>query len=120
MTPPDGTLTGATFMSDPIPDTLGFSFVVDDANGCDPQTVAQTEVDCSCTTTVGMMTSAPMPISMPLPTPEPRVRGSRRVRTCHRRHEPNALDAARPLDESNARGLDVGEALAFGCEMASG
>ena len=58
--PPDGTLAGNAFMSNPIPDSLGFSFIVDDANSCNPKTVAQTEVDCSCTTTVGTMTSAPI------------------------------------------------------------
>ncbi len=57
VTPPDGTLAGNVFKSNPIPDTLGFSFVVNDANDCGPKTVAQNEVDCSCTTMVGVMTS---------------------------------------------------------------
>ncbi|MFQ5446812.1 MAG: hypothetical protein ACE5FF_07755, partial [Saprospiraceae bacterium] len=54
---PAGNLSGGSFMSNEIPDSLGFSFVVDDANSCGPQTVAQTEVDCSCQTSVGTMTS---------------------------------------------------------------
>jgi gliding motility-associated-like protein len=53
--PPNGTLSGGTFTSNLIPDTMGFIFTVDDANGCDPKVVQQTEVDCSCTTEVGTM-----------------------------------------------------------------
>ncbi len=54
--PPDGTLVGNVFTSDPINDGQGFIFVVDDANGCGPKTVQQTEVICDCTTEVGVMT----------------------------------------------------------------
>ncbi|TAK36025.1 MAG: gliding motility-associated C-terminal domain-containing protein [Saprospiraceae bacterium] len=54
---PSGNLLGGSFISNEIPDSLGFSFVVDDANSCGPKTVAQTEVDCSCQTSVGSMTS---------------------------------------------------------------
>ncbi|MEK7258052.1 MAG: hypothetical protein AAB316_25055, partial [Bacteroidota bacterium] len=45
------------FTSDPQPEGTGFSILVDDANGCDPQTVAQTQVTCLCLTTVGQMNS---------------------------------------------------------------
>ena len=54
--PPDGTLVGNIFTSNPINDGLGYLFVVDDANGCGPKTVQQTEIICDCTTDVGVMT----------------------------------------------------------------
>ena len=58
--PPNGTLTGNIFVSNSIPDGMGYLFVVDDANGCTPQTVQQTEVLCDCTTQAGVMTGPPM------------------------------------------------------------
>lgn len=56
--PPNGTLVGNVFTSNDIPDGQGFLFTVDDANGCDPQTLQQTEVICDCTTEVGVMTGS--------------------------------------------------------------
>lgn len=59
--PPTGTFISANeWLSDPINDGEGFIFVVDDANGCDPQTVQQTEVLCDCTTEVGDMDVTPI------------------------------------------------------------
>ncbi len=46
------------FTSNEIPDTDPYSFIVDDANSCDPVTVSATMVDCDCTTSVGTMDSA--------------------------------------------------------------
>lgn len=43
------------FTSTDIPSGSGYSFVVDDANGCNPATVAQAQVLCSCTTESGTM-----------------------------------------------------------------
>jgi gliding motility-associated-like protein len=43
------------FTSAEIPNGDGYSFVVDDANNCNPTTVAQTSVLCDCTTAVGDM-----------------------------------------------------------------
>ena len=57
VTPADGTLTGNIFTSNNIQDGMGYLFVVDDANGCDPQTVQATEILCDCTTEVGSMTA---------------------------------------------------------------
>ena len=49
-------LLGATaFVSTPIPTGQGFSFVVDDANGCAPQTLSSPEVTCQCLTSAGSM-----------------------------------------------------------------
>lgn len=59
--PPDGSFVDATtWVSDPIDDGLGYIFVVDDANGCTPVTVEQTEVLCDCTTEVGTMDITPI------------------------------------------------------------
>ncbi len=44
-----------TFTSDELPASSGFSIDVDDANSCDPQNVAQTQVVCNCLTDVGTM-----------------------------------------------------------------
>ncbi|MBR9923002.1 MAG: T9SS type B sorting domain-containing protein [Bacteroidetes bacterium] len=49
-----GTLTGSTFVSDPIAAGTSYSFSVTDANGCGPFLVEGT-VDCPCTTDVGTM-----------------------------------------------------------------
>ncbi len=51
-----GTLVGGNFTSNEIPAGMGFSFTIDDANSCDPQTVSQTLVDCNCITDAGIMT----------------------------------------------------------------
>ncbi len=51
-----GTLIGAAFTSDEIPAGSGFSFTIDDANSCDPQTVSQTAIVCDCITDAGVMT----------------------------------------------------------------
>lgn len=50
-----GTITGGVFTSISIPNGTGYSLVVDDANGCDPQTLAQTTVNCDCSTDAGNM-----------------------------------------------------------------
>ncbi|MEZ4952508.1 MAG: hypothetical protein R2825_02895 [Saprospiraceae bacterium] len=52
-----GTISNGVFTSDEIPTGpgVGFSVVVDDANGCDPQTVSQTEVICDCLSDAGEM-----------------------------------------------------------------
>ncbi len=47
---PSGTLTGSSFTSNPIPNATNYSFVVDDAWGCSPQTVSGYR-DCSCPVT---------------------------------------------------------------------
>ncbi len=52
-----GNIVGNVFTSDPIPSGTGYSLIVDDANSCAPQTVAQTLVDCDCTTNAGSMSS---------------------------------------------------------------
>ena len=49
-----GTITAGTFTSDPIPASQGYSFTLDDANGCDPQLIEQAQVICNCLTAVGM------------------------------------------------------------------
>ncbi len=50
-----GTLSGNVFVSNPVPSGTGYSLVVDDGNSCNPQTVAQTLVDCDCQTDAGNM-----------------------------------------------------------------
>ena len=55
-----GTLTGNVFTSDPIPASDGYSFVLDDANNCDPVTIAQTQVICNCLTEVGTLDQTPI------------------------------------------------------------
>ncbi len=52
-----GTLTGSVFTSNPVPNLTGFSLVVNDGNNCDPQTVAQTLVNCACQTDAGNMSA---------------------------------------------------------------
>ena len=51
---PPGTLTGSTFCSDPIPCGLPYFFLVDDANGCGPDTIQGT-VQCPCLSNSGTM-----------------------------------------------------------------
>lgn len=53
-----GTIANGVFTSDELPTGTGFSFVVSDANNCTPQTVAQTQVICDCTTDAGQMDTA--------------------------------------------------------------
>ncbi len=55
-----GTISNGVFTSDELPTGTGFSFTVDDANGCDPQTVSQTQVICDCTTDAGQMDTTPV------------------------------------------------------------
>ena len=53
--PLNGTLTGGTFTSNVIPDLQGYSFSVSDCHGCPAVVVADTLVDCSCTSLAGDM-----------------------------------------------------------------
>lgn len=55
---PAGTLVGGQFTSNPIPTGAGYSFVVTDANDCNPITVADPIVVCDCDTEVGDMDQA--------------------------------------------------------------
>ena len=48
-----GSITGSTFTSAPITPTAGYTFVLTDANDCEPQTVTQPTVVCDCLTEVG-------------------------------------------------------------------
>ncbi len=50
-----GNIIGNIFTSDPIPSGQGYSLVVNDQNGCSPQTLAQTTVNCNCATEAGTM-----------------------------------------------------------------
>ncbi len=54
---PAGILSGGAFTSNEIPDSIGFSFLIDDANSCSPQIIEQAEVECNCLTLVGGMTA---------------------------------------------------------------
>ncbi|MBR9922988.1 MAG: gliding motility-associated C-terminal domain-containing protein [Bacteroidetes bacterium] len=54
--PPTGTITGNTFCSDPIPCGDDYFFLVDDANGCGPDTIQGTVV-CPCVSEAGTMTT---------------------------------------------------------------
>ena len=47
---PSGTLTGSSFTSNPISNATNYSFTIDDAWGCSPQTVSGYR-DCSCPVT---------------------------------------------------------------------
>lgn len=55
VTPANGALSGGTFTSNPIPTGSGYSFVIDDANSCNPVTVEDPIVICDCATAVGTM-----------------------------------------------------------------
>ncbi len=57
-----GTITNGVFTSNPIPSGTGYSVVVDDANGCGPQTLAQTLVNCNCATDAGDMATPPITV----------------------------------------------------------
>lgn len=50
-----GNIVNGVFTSVAIPSGQGYSLVVDDANGCTPQTLAQTTVNCNCSTDAGDM-----------------------------------------------------------------
>ena len=73
-----GSIINGVFTSDEISSPtgmgVGFSVVVDDVNGCDPQTVSQTEVICDCTSDAGEMdameveTCGDGPITVPVAT----------------------------------------------------
>ncbi|RMG87962.1 MAG: hypothetical protein D6714_01440, partial [Bacteroidetes bacterium] len=43
------------FTSNEIPASMGYSFTVDDANSCAPQTISAAQVDCDCVTDAGVM-----------------------------------------------------------------
>ncbi|MBI5916328.1 MAG: gliding motility-associated C-terminal domain-containing protein [Bacteroidetes bacterium] len=62
VTPLNGTLSGNVFTSNPIPSGSGYSFVVNDANNCNPVTVADNAVICNCATAVGDMDLTPVEI----------------------------------------------------------
>ncbi len=50
-----GTLTGHTFVSDPIPSGDGYDYAVSDANACATVSVSDNAVVCNCTTQAGEM-----------------------------------------------------------------
>lgn len=54
-----GTITGSTFVSDPIPNGTAYSFEITDANNCTPYITAGTQ-NCSCSTDAGSMVTAPL------------------------------------------------------------
>jgi hypothetical protein len=55
VTPSNGTLVGNTFTSNQIFSSTGYSFVVSDANNCNPVTVSENIVVCDCVTDAGDM-----------------------------------------------------------------
>ncbi len=59
-----GSIVNGVFSSDEIATGMGvgFSVVVDDINGCDSQTVSQTEVVCDCVSDAGQMDAAQVDI----------------------------------------------------------
>ncbi|MBK8566403.1 MAG: gliding motility-associated C-terminal domain-containing protein [Saprospiraceae bacterium] len=69
-----GTITGNVFISNPVPNLTGFSIVVNDGNNCNPQTVAQTLVNCACQTDAGTMSATLVsvcgngPVAVPVAT----------------------------------------------------
>jgi len=62
VTPLNGTLAGNVFTSNPIPSGQGYSFIVNDANNCNPVTIEDNAVVCNCATAVGEMDLAPISI----------------------------------------------------------
>ncbi|MBK6621758.1 MAG: hypothetical protein IPG32_13090 [Saprospirales bacterium] len=56
-----GTLSGASFLSDPIPNLSAYSFEVFDANGCGPLLV-EGLVECVCATDAGQMNLNPVQV----------------------------------------------------------
>ncbi|MBK8490538.1 MAG: gliding motility-associated C-terminal domain-containing protein [Saprospirales bacterium] len=59
--PYGGTLTGDSFVSDPIPNLTGYAFEVYDANGCGPLLI-EGQVECVCFTDAGQMNVAPVQV----------------------------------------------------------
>jgi gliding motility-associated-like protein len=57
----NGTVTGNTFVSDPIPSPSAYSFEVFDANGCGPLLVSG-DVECICSTVAGDMDLTPVEV----------------------------------------------------------
>lgn len=55
---PNGNLVNGQFTSNPIPNGAGYSFVVTDANFCNPINVADPVVVCDCDTKVGTMSTS--------------------------------------------------------------
>jgi gliding motility-associated-like protein len=53
-----GNINNGIFTSNPIPTGTGYTLTIDDANGCDPQTLSQSQVVCNCTTDAGDMDNA--------------------------------------------------------------
>lgn len=62
VTPPDGVISGNQFTSNPIPTGQGYSFILDDANHCAPQTIEDPIVVCNCATNAGEMGIAPIEV----------------------------------------------------------
>jgi len=62
VTPFDGSfdVTGTVFTSNEIPSGNGYSFQVDDGNGCGPVLVERAVFSCNCTSTVGSMDATPL------------------------------------------------------------
>ena len=54
-----GTLSGNTFVSDPIPTGASYSFTVNDANNCLPDVVSGSH-SCGCTSNAGTMSTTPI------------------------------------------------------------
>ena len=50
-----GSFSGSIFTSDPLPSGSGYSFLFSDQFDCNPQTVAQSIVNCSCANSAGTM-----------------------------------------------------------------
>ena len=59
VSPMNGTLSGNTFTSNPIISSLAYSFLVDDANNCDPVLIEGT-FECNCDSQVGEMDLSPI------------------------------------------------------------
>ena len=64
--PNTGTLTGNTFISDPITAGAGYTFVITDQYDCDPQVVSSPQVVCDCISDAGTMPSDTITICGPL------------------------------------------------------
>ncbi|MEY3051026.1 MAG: gliding motility protein SprB [Bacteroidota bacterium] len=62
VTPNTGSLNGNIFTSNPLLSGTGYSFVVDDANGCNPLTVSDDIVICDCDTKAGSMDLSPLEV----------------------------------------------------------
>jgi gliding motility-associated-like protein len=60
ITPNNGSLAGNVFTSNPLLSGTGYSFLVDDVNGCNPVTVSDDIVVCDCDTKAGTMDLSPI------------------------------------------------------------